>query len=242
MLYSFSLKEGTIEQYQRIIPISQHKKVFKDFLLNTYQLPEDLSQLQENVKNVEIIVLHLSDLEVSKFESLLLAARQQGFQLSKSALIRDIYKKIIEKYINNPLPDRSYHRQTFKVPVGTKERIAQFVQDRTRTYELSNFILNEYKPSNEFTSMRGKEQENFDFKADSEVFEKLDAISKEFGFKKGGRAKIFRDALLQFESYIQQYPPKEKVIEQQLKNAITEYKILHHDTDILKEKVNRYLQ
>lgn len=42
-----------------------------------------------------------------------------------------------------------------------------------------------YIPSNNFPSMRKQEQENLDFKSDIDVFNKLDEIAEEYGFRKG---------------------------------------------------------
>lgn len=240
MLHSFSLGNGTIEKYHSIIPVSKSKRIFKDFLLNDYELPNELDGLEVRGNDIEIHVMRLGAAEMSKIENLLLTAKNRGTEISKSALMRDIFKQLIATYEDKDLQPIEYHRQTFKVPVGTKERLSRLVKDRTRAYELSRFIMDEYKPSNSFPSMRGKEQEGFDFKADINVFGKMDDIADEFGFKKGGRAKIFRDALTQFEQYLNENPLLEKEVELKLQNVIEEYKHIE-DKSVIKEKITKYL-
>lgn len=240
MLSSFSLNSGTIEKYQSIIPVSKSKRIFKDFLLNDYELPNELDRLAERVTDVEVHVMRLSAAELTKIENLLLTAKNRGTELSKSALMRNIFEQLISAFEGKDMQPIEYHRQTFKVPVGTKQRLSRLVKDRTRAYELSRFIIDEYKPSNSFPSMRGQEQEGFDFKADIEVFGLLDDIADEYGFKKGGRAKIFRDALTQFEQYLNDNQVKDMELELKLQNVIEEYKHIQ-DKSIIKEKVAKYL-
>ena len=240
MLCSFSLNKGTIEKYQSIIPSSKSKKIIRNFLLNEYVLPNELDQLPKKVHNVEICTIRLNEAELNKMNYLLLLAKNRGVELKKSALMRNVYEQLINQYEGQKIEQSQQHRQTFKVPSGTKKRLSALVKERTRTYELATFIMEEYRPSNKFTSMRGQEQEGFDFKTDIEVFEKMDRISEEYGFKKGGRAKIFRDALLQFEQKLQESTPFEKELEQRLLTIIEEYKAVT-DKAIIQAKINKYL-
>lgn len=174
-------------------------------MLNEYELPEALIDLQEGTESENVIQpFWMTEDEINKLELLVKQGKLKGFNLSLSSIMRDIMKKLVEQYRHNPLQksEYQYHRQTFKVPVGTKKRLASLIEERELSFELSTFIMEGYIPSNNFPSIRNQEQENLDFSSDIDVFNKLDEIADEYGFKKG-RAKIFRDALSQFEQLMQ---------------------------------------
>ncbi|KYD11454.1 hypothetical protein B4102_2182 [Heyndrickxia sporothermodurans] len=182
----------------------------------------------------------MTEAEINKLDHLIKQAKTKDCSINRSSIMRDIMKNLVEKYQNSPIQKSEQYRQTFKVPSGTKKRLSLLIEDGELTYELSSFIMEGYIPSNDFPSMRNQEQENLNFRSDIEVFEKLDKISSEYGFKKGGRAKIFRDALSQFESFLQSNPPKKATLKQELKYILDEYKEVE-DMKIIKEEISKYL-
>ncbi|MFT9494582.1 MULTISPECIES: hypothetical protein [Bacillota] len=239
-LYSFSLVPGEVEEFKKIIPPFKSKKIFRNFLLNEYVLPESLVELQKETSNPVVQPYRMTDAEINKIDLLIGQAKAKGHNLSRSAVMRNIIQNLIDRYKDNPIQKSEQVRQTFKLPSGTKARIEKLVQDGSLTYELSSFIMDEYVPSNDFPSMRNQEQEDLNFKSDKEVFDKLDEIASEYGFKKGGRAKIFRDALSQFESSMADNSPKKTILEQQLQKVIENYKEIEN-SEVIKESINKYL-
>ncbi|MGP9043159.1 hypothetical protein [Cytobacillus kochii] len=197
--YSFSFTPGLINEYKKVIAPNKGKKIFRNYLLNEYKLPTDLYVLQQKISNPDIQAYWMTEAEINKLNSFVEEALIRGFKVSKSAIMRNIIQNLIELYKNNPIKQGEQKQQIFHIPAGTKSRLNKFFDEGNLTFELSNFIMNDYIPSNEFPSARKIELELIHIKTDIEVFEELDEIANDYGFKRGGRAKIFRDALVQFE-------------------------------------------
>ncbi|MDM5205353.1 hypothetical protein [Cytobacillus kochii] len=239
--YSFSFNPSSLEEFKTVLPVNKSKKMLKNYLLNEYELPEALDELQQPVNNPAIQPYWMSETEINKMNRLVKQAKTKGYTINKSAVMRDVMKNLIEKHRDKPIQKSEQYRQRFKVPVGTKNRLSLLIEDGELTYELSSFIIDGYIPSNDFPSMRNQEQEDLNFKSDIEVFERLDEISSEYGFKKGGRAKIFRDALVQFEALMQTNPPKKAALKQELKYILDEYKNVEN-VPTIQEEISKYLK
>lgn len=239
--YSFNLTTEILDKFKELIPIYRSRKILRNYLLNEYQLPESISDLDKPVTETIVQPYWMTDAEISKLDHLVYQGREKGFDVSRSSIMRDVMNRLVQLYEDNPIQKSKQHRQTFKVPAGTKQRLYSLIDKRSLTYELSSFIMEGYIPSNNFPSMRNQEQEDLNFKSDIEVFDRLDEIATEYGFKKGGRAKIFRDALKQFEQSIQSNPPRISALEQELKYLLKEYKDIE-DVSVIREQVEKFLK
>lgn len=239
--YSFSFNPDVLEDFKRTLPVNKSKKMLKNYLLNEYELPESLDELLQAVNNPAIQPYWMTDAEINKIDRLIKQAKIKDYTLNRSSIMRDIMKTLLEKHRDTPIQKSEQYRQRFKVPAGTKNRLSSLIKEGELTYELSSFIMDGYVPSNDFSSMRNQEQEDINFKSDIEVFEKLDEISSEYGFKKGGRAKIFRDALVQFEALLQSNPPKKAALKQELKYILDEYKNVEN-VPVIQEEIRKYLK
>ncbi|MCM3113630.1 hypothetical protein [Lederbergia lenta] len=239
--YSFNFSFEVLEEFKKLLPVNRSKKILKKYLLNEYVLSESLNDLQEIISETVIQPYWMTEAEIIKLDRLIKQAKTKGYSINRSAIMRDVMNNLVDRYRNKPIQKSKQHRQTFKVPKGIKERLSLLIEDGELTYELSSFIMDGYVPSNDFPSMRNKDQEDLNFKTDIEVFDKMDEISSEYGFKKGGRAKIFRDALNQFEAWLESDPPKKAALKQELKYILTEYKNVEN-ISIIKEEINKYLK
>lgn len=237
--YSFSFTSGQIEQFNQLLTF-RSKKILRNYLLHEYTLPDSPKELQRE-SNVKIHYFWLNEEEILKIDYLIEQAKNQGYSISRSAVMRDVIRNLILRYKDNPIKHKELMRQRFKIPEGTKIRIEKLIKEGALTFELSNFIMDGYVPSNNFPSIRNQKQEDLNFKTNIEVFEKLDEIANDYGFKKGGRAIIFRDALAQFETLIADNSPKKTILEQQLKKIIEDYKGIE-EPSVIKEKVSEYLK
>lgn len=238
--YSFSFSPEMLDSFKKSLPANRSKKILKDFLLNKYELPTEINQLQDDIHNAVIQPYWMDESEVNRLDRLVSEAKRKGVTVSRSAIMRDIMKRLIKEYEGVSIKQEQ-RRQTFKIPAGTKQRLSQLVQEGNLTYELSSFIMDGYIPSNDFPSMRNQEQEDLNFSTDIEVFDKMDELSAEYGFKKGGRAKIFRDALTQFEETLQQSPPKKQALKKELEYILQEYKTVE-DVSVIRDEINKYLK
>ncbi|MGG0888934.1 hypothetical protein [Cytobacillus horneckiae] len=239
--YSFSFSPEILENFKKIIPVNRSKKILKSYLLNEYELPESLNELQRATSSTVVQPYWMTAAEINKIDHLIKQAQVKGYTVNRSSILQNLMKELIEKYRNNPIQKSEQFRARFKVPTGTKKRLSLLIEDGELTYELSTFIMDGYVPSNEFPSMRNQDQEDFNFQTDIEVFEKMDEIASEYGFKKGGRAKIFRDALFQLETSLQSNSPKKAALKQELQYILDEYKSIE-DVSVIKEEISKYLK
>ena len=236
-LYGINFIPGTIKEYQELIPSHKSKRIFRNYLLNEYSLPEDLSKLT-TISDGEVYPIRMNDIEIKKVEDLILFSKNKGFNVSRSAIIRDIYNNLINQYKNNPIPEGKKKRQNFSVKSGTKEALAKIINEGERTYELSSFIMEGYVPNiqNIKSGTRGQEKEVLVFLTDEEVFDKLDNIAADLNIK-AGRPKVFRDAVQQFLEVMEH---KEMQLQQELESVINRYKEIS-DPMKIKEKIDEYL-
>ena len=236
--FSFSFNEDLLNKFKTYLPVNKSKKIFRNYFLNEYQLPKSLSNLQKEIKEPVIQPYCMTDAEIVKLDRLVQQAEKDGFTINRSAIMRDILNDLVLKYQHSPLEKSEQHTQRFQIPIGTKERLSLLIDERDLTYELSTFIIDHYNPSGEFPILREKEE--FNFKTDIEIFKKLDDVALQYDFKKGGRSKVFRDALLQFETLLQAAPPKKKILKQELEYVIDKYKSIE-DVETIREEIEKYL-
>lgn len=239
--YSFSFNPELLEEFKKVLPTNRSKKILKNYLLKEYELPESLDELLQPINNAKIQPYWMTDEEITKIDRLIKHAQIKGLSVNRSSIMRNVMKHLVDIYKNKPIKKSPQHAQKFRVSNGTKKRLATLIDNGELTYELSSFILDGYIPSNDFPTIRNQEQEDLHFKSDIEVFEKLDNIANEYGFKKGGRAKIFRDALSQFELLLQSNPPKKAALRKELKSILDEYKNLE-DIPVIQEEISKYLK
>ncbi|MEK5393979.1 hypothetical protein NSQ59_27145 [Margalitia sp. FSL K6-0131] len=237
---SFSFIPGSLEQYRALVPQYRSSYLLQHYLLNEYRLPDILECLQENVTNVEVEPIWLSEESIQKIDLLVGEALNKGVVITKSSIIRDIISQLISKYTKNPISPSEQKAQAFKVPKGTKQTLNKLIGEKVRTYEVANFIMNNYVPSNEFPSIRGQETEDFFLMTDIEVFNKMDQLVEEYGLK-NGRTKIFRDVIKQFINSFGSNASEKSKLQHELKKVILEYKKIE-DPEVIKGQVNEYLK
>ncbi len=239
-LCSYNIPSMLIKDFKKVIPPYKGKKIFRSYLLNEYSLPSSLDDFQKEIVDPEVHPFRMSKEEINKIDLLLRNAEKIGYSISKSALMRDILTCLVDQYRNKPIEVSEQKKQRFYIPKGSKKRISNLISNRNLTFELSNFIVEQYIPSGNFSSMRNQEQEDFTFKTDMYVFEVLDEIAKSYGFKKGGRAKVFRDAIQEFEKNLVQNSPKKNILKQELQNILEQYKEIE-EPEVIKESLKKYL-
>lgn len=54
--YSFNITAITLEEFKKFLPTHRSKKILKNYLLNEYELPEVLSDLQEDIESEKVII------------------------------------------------------------------------------------------------------------------------------------------------------------------------------------------
>ncbi|WP_437834579.1 hypothetical protein ACQRXC_29190 (plasmid) [Niallia taxi] len=237
--YSFKLSLNLLKSLKVITSNHIGRTAFRNYLLYEYELAKEIDvNLDESTYT--FYTLRLRDVEINKINLIISKAKQNGLNFDRSQVLNDIISKFNKTIKNNPLSKPEIHKQRFSIPAGTKERLGNFLLDGTLINELSSFILDEYKPTNEFSSMRSQDQEDIFVVTDKEVFDKLDEYAASFGFQKGGRAKLFRNALLNFEEKLAEDSPKKLILSQELERIILEFKKIE-EIDKIKNMINNYL-
>lgn len=240
-LYSFSFSPGMINDFNQVIPLYKGKKIFRNFLLNEYKIPDNIDDLIKE-ENVEVQPYRMTDSEIEKIDQLISESASKGIRLNRSVVMRSVFNELINKYKDSPIVPSEQKAQRFKVPSGTIAKLNNLLgSNANRTFELSSFIMEDYVPSNDFPSVRNEKQEDLFFQTDIEVFDKMDEYANEYNFKRGGRTKIFRDAVTQFIKSLESDSPKKAELEQRLKRIIEEYKQIE-DMDLIKENIEKYLK
>ncbi|MGE7817312.1 hypothetical protein ACQKMW_28485, partial [Pseudomonas sivasensis] len=127
--YSFNITATTLEEFKKFLPTHKSKKILKNYLLNEYELPEVLNSLQDRAETEKVIQPYwMNEAEINKLELLVKQAKLKGVNINHSSIMRDIMKNLVERYRNNPIQKSEYSRQTFKVPVGTKTKLASLIE------------------------------------------------------------------------------------------------------------------
>ncbi|MEY8742856.1 hypothetical protein AB9M62_25670 [Bacillales bacterium AN1005] len=237
--YHFNLSLSLLKALKTITSSHIGRTAFRNYLLYEYALNKEID-LELDQSKYSSYTIRLRDVEINKINLIISKANQNSWNIDRSQVLNDIISKFSEKIKENPLSKPEIHKQRFSIPAGTKERLGNFLLDGTLVNELSSFILDEYKPTNDFKSMRSQEQEEIFVVTDKEVFDKLDEYATSFGFQKGGRAKMFRNALLNFEEKLMEDSPKKLILCQELERIILEFKKIE-DIDNIRGVVNSYL-
>ena len=127
--YSFSFNPDVLEDFKKTLPVNKSKKMLKNYLLNEYELPESLDELLQAVSNPAIQPYWMTEEEINKIDRLIRQAKLKGYTLNRSSIMRDIMKKLLEKYRDTPIQKSEQYRQRFKVPVGTKNRVSKLIKE-----------------------------------------------------------------------------------------------------------------
>lgn len=237
--YNFKFRVNVLKVLKSITANHIGRTAFRNFLLFEYELTKEIDMDLDQSSYI-FYTLRLRDIEINNINLLVSKARNNGWDIDRSKVLNDMVSKFSEKIKGNPLSKPEIHKQRFSIPAGTKERLGNFLLDGTLINELSNFILEEYKPTEQFSTMRSQEQEEIFVVTDKEVFDKLDEYAASFGFQKGGRAKIFRNALLNFEEKLIEDSPKKLILSQELERVILDLKKIENIENVRKI-INSYL-
>ncbi len=241
-MYTFNLEKGTIEKLQEVIPSGKRSRIIRDYIIHDYSLPTNLDELQSIPKENEVYPFYLNESAISKIDALIKVAANQGLEINRSTIMRDVLQRMIKKYEDNPIEAGKRKEIVFYVPKGTVKALNQFVPAKQRSIFIEDFILSEYTPSSEDVLKEKKDtSERFKVYLDEHTIEFIDELAVKFNTKSIKRSSIGRDIVLQALDILQtSKSPKQKNLDEKLHSVIQEYKEIY-GSDV-KKIVNKILE
>lgn len=239
---SFSLFPGQIETYKSLVDPSVQSKILRNFVLNEYQLMDDLSIINEgDTKGLKPEKFLFDEHAHERLNELVKTVRDAGYKANRSSLMRHIMKQLIEKLEsqNVSLPkERDIRYSSFYFEKGTREVLEQLVTFRDRNSVIERFILEDYEPSNNLTYLLEKpdEVEAMRIGITTEAFSKLDDYVKEMKTKGITRTALMRDVVIQLIGKLSDTDGSKLITEKRLESALGEFE-RKFGSELLRERL-----
>lgn len=243
---SFVLRKGQIERFNQVVPESLRSRLLRKFILNEYELPTDGSELvslftEPLQEESEVYPFRLSEEVLERLDFLVNKVNKYGEKglaspktVNRSAIMRDIMDRIIEKYEKNPVSERKWKMKLIRyVPSRHKQLLKKYIDQREISAVLEDFILEEYKgpsvPAKELKRIPEEETEDLMITISEDVEEYLkDMISQHYDKDKVKLTHILRDAINQMVKKLEDENPQKKALELRLKHTIE--KLMQYST------------
>lgn len=242
---SFSLFPGQAEAFKSKVDPSVQSKILRNYVLNDYQLPDDLSIINEgDKKGLKPEKFHFDENTDTRLNELVKTVREAGYKANRSSLMRHIMKNLLEKLEKQDdlLPkEREIRHSSFYFEKGTKEVLEQFIPFRDRNAAIERFILEEYKPNHNRANFLDKpeEPESMRISIAAKAFNKLDKYVKDIHTQGITRTALMRDAVEQLIGKLSNTDARKLIAEKRLQKALQEFEnTFGHD--VLKERLEEY--
>lgn len=242
---SFSLFPGQAEDYKSIVDTSLQSRILRNYILNEYQLPSDLSIINKgNKQGLQAHPFRFDTHTDQKLNELVKKVRDAGFKANRSSLMRHIMKQLINKLNqqNNSGPiDREIRHSSFYFEKGTKEVLEKYIPFRDRNMSIERFILADYKPRVQHSVLYEKpeEPETMRISMSKEAFNKLDRLVTEIKIKGVTRTALMRDVVEQLISRLSKVDARKLIAEVRLQQALKEYEQIF-GRDVLRKRLDDY--
>lgn len=242
---SFSLFLGQAEAFKSKVDPSVQSKTLRNYVLNDYQLPGDLSIINEgNKKGLKPEKFLFDENSDARLNELVKIVREAGYKANRSSLMRHIMKQLLEKLEkqNDSLPkQREIRHSSFYFEKGTKDVLEQLILFRDRNAAIERFILEDYKPSHNraFLLEKPEEVESMRIGVAVEAFRKLDGYVKEIQTKGITRTALMRDVVEQLIGKLSNTDARKLIAEKRLQNALREFENTFGN-DVLRERLEEY--
>ncbi len=243
---SFSLFPTQAEEFKTKVNSSIQSKMLRNYILNDYQLPDDLSIINEgDKKNLKIEKFLFDEHTNDQINELVKTIREAGYKANRSSLMRNIMQQLIEKLQNqNELTSkkREIRHSSFYFEKSTRDVLDSLVPFRDRNAVIEHFILEEYKPSNDKGALLEKPQEveSMRISITVEAFNELDKHVSNIATTGITRTALMRDVVLQLIGKLSKTDAHKLIAEKRLQTAMKEYEMTFGD-DVLRERLDGYI-
>jgi hypothetical protein len=242
---SFSLFHGQADAFKSLVDSSVQSKILRNYVLNEYQLPDDLSVIHTgDTKGLKPGKFLFDEHTHNRLNELVKNVREAGYTANRSSLMRHIMKQLLEKLEkqNDSLPkEREIRHSSFYFEKGTKDVLEQFIPFRDRNAAIERFILEEYKPSDNQATLLEKPEEVEPMRIGiaTEAFRKLDGYVEQIQTNGITRTALMRDVVLQLIGKLADTDGSKLIIEKRLKDALREFE-KKFGNEVLKERLEEY--
>jgi hypothetical protein len=242
---SFSLFPGQAKSFKSKVDSSVQSKILRNYILNDYKLPEDLSIINEgDKKGLKPEKFLFDEYTDARLNELVKIIRELGYTANRSSLFRHIIQQLIEKLEkqnDSSSKEREILHSSFYFEKGTKEVLEQFVPFRDRNAVIERFILEEFKPTHNKSFLLEKpvEPESMRISMAKEAFRKLDSHVEEINTKGISRTALMRDVILQLINKLSKTDAHMLIAEKRLQNALVEFENTF-GKEILRERLEEY--
>lgn len=242
---SFSLLPRQAGTYKSLVDSSMQSKILRNYILHEYQLPEQLSIINEGDKKGLKLEKFLFDEPTNiRLNELVKYVRKNGYIVNRSSLMRHILSQLITNLKKNstiPPKERAVRPLNFYFKKGTKEVLEQFVSFRNRNAVIERFILEDYKPSDvQHLLDKPKELEQMRIGVDRTAIEKLDEFVENIAQKGVTRTALMRDVVEKIIAKLSNTDTRKLIAETRLQNALFEYEQAF-GKDVLREQLYKYV-
>jgi hypothetical protein len=242
---SFSLFPEQAKSFKSLVEPSVQSKILRLYVLNEYQLPDDLSVINEgDKKGLKPEKLLFDEYSDEKLNELVKTVRAAGYTANRSSIMRNVINQLIkrlEKQDDSLLKEREVRHSSFYFEKGTKDVLEQFVHFRGRNAAIELFILNEYKPSPNKTYLLDKpdDPESMRIGISAAALHKLDEFVDEINTKGITRTSLMRDVVEQLIGKLSRTDARQLIAEKRLQKALYEYESAFGKEE-LKERLEEY--
>ena len=244
---SFSLFPKQAEDFKSNVDSSIQSKVLRNYILNDYQLPDDLSIINEgDKKNLKPEKFLFDEHTNDRINELVQKVREAGYRANRSSLMRNVMKQLIYKLQNQTVSistKREVRHSSFYFEKGTRDVLDNFIPFRDRNAAIERFILEEYTPNLDKGILLDKpeEVESMRIGMTDGAFKKLDVFVKAINTTGITRTALMRDVVLQLIEKLSKTDARKLIAEKRLQTAMYEYEKTF-GTDVLKERLNGYME
>ncbi|MED4587642.1 hypothetical protein [Priestia flexa] len=224
----FTLFEGQETLYKSLVESSVQSKVLRNYLLNEYQLPNDLTIFSKpNVTGLKNAKFYFDQFTDEKLNNYVSYVKEKGFKANRSSIMRHVIGELISKLQGQNSKVSPVTREVKKVDVyfekGTKAILENFINFRDRNATLERFILEEYEPKDlNYVMDKLQEPEQMKVGMDIKAFEKLDKLVDQINKDGVNRSVLFRDVVNKLISKLSNSDARQLIAEKRLEYAITD--------------------
>jgi hypothetical protein len=240
---SFSLFPGQAEEYKALVDSSLQSRILRNYILNDYKLPRELSIInQGEKKGLKPVPFRFDVYSDKKLNELVQNVREAGYTANRSSLMRHIMEQLISKLKHqNGAKEREIRHSSFYFEKGIKEVLDHYVLFRDRNATIERFIIEEYIPRVRDLMLYEKpeEPESMRISMSADAFKKLDRYVDEIDVKGLTRTALMRDVVDQLIEKVSNSTSRNLIAEMKLQNAIQEYERTF-GSSVLRERLSIY--
>ncbi|SFQ86565.1 hypothetical protein [Priestia endophytica] len=251
---SFSVSPNQVKKFKSLVDPTLQSKVLRNYILNEYELPEDLSIINKGDKQgLKPEKFHFNEYADERVNELVKQVRSSGYVANRSSLMRHALNQLIEKLTTDNgesvyPADREVRHLNFYFEKGTKDVLSEVVTLKDRNATIERFILQEYKPNDHTGEALDKplEAEQMRVSIDSEAIEKLDKYVDEIKsnskeeIKGVNRTALMRDVVNQLINKLSHADARKLVAKKRLDRALDQYEEAF-GYKVLREHLTQYI-